>query len=105
MARCRRATSSRVEAARGAQRMQPRAPERLVGVDVPEPGDGALVEERRLERRSAPASRFAERAAVNAAERLGAEPLREVRLELVRLEQQPRAEAAHVAIGDVRSVV
>ena len=40
-----------------------------------------------------------------AAERLDAEPFVEVGLELSGLEQLPRAEAAHVAVGDVRSVV
>ena len=53
-----------------------------------------------------PASRSREAArGERAAERLDAEPLVEVRVELAGLEQQPRAEAAHVAVGDVRSVV
>ena len=55
-----------------------------------------------------PASRAAARAPsrVNAAlERLRADPRVEVGLELARLEQEPRAEAPDVAIGDVRSVV
>ena len=38
-------------------------------------------------------------------QRLGTDPRVEVRLELARLEQKPRAEPPDVAIGDVRSVV
>ena len=38
-------------------------------------------------------------------ERLFAEPRPEVRLELAGLEQEPRAEAAHVPVGDGRAVV
>ena len=73
----------------------------------PTPGERALVEDRRLDRRAPAREPRAEIAgAVNAAlERLGADPRVEVRLELARLEQQPRAEPPHVAIGDVRSVV
>ena len=54
-----------------------------------------------------PASDSGQRARREAAlERLAAEaPRREVVLELARLEQRPRSEPAHVAIGDVRSVV
>ena len=33
------------------QRMEPRAPERLIGVDVPDAGDEALVEQQRLQLR------------------------------------------------------
>ena len=39
------------------------------------------------------------------AERLAAEACAEVRVEPVRLDEQPRAEAADVAVDDVRSVV
>ena len=49
--------------AAGAQRVDPRAPERLVGVDVPEPRDRALVEDRGLDRRAAVASVAGEGAA------------------------------------------
>ena len=73
----------------------------------PTPGERALVEERRLDRRAA-RSRAARRAraAVKAASSGSvAEPRVEVRLELARLEQEPRAEAPDVAVGDVRSVV
>jgi len=38
-----------VETAGGTERMQLRVPERLVDVDVPEPGQCPLVEQRRLE--------------------------------------------------------
>ena len=37
--------------------MDPRAEQRLVGVDVPDAGDVALVEQERLDRRPAPAAR------------------------------------------------
>src|ERR1700724_3606416 len=40
------------ELARGPQRMDARAPERLVDVDVPHSGEGALVEQRGLDRRA-----------------------------------------------------
>ncbi len=46
--------------------MEPRTPERLVDVDVPEAGDGALVEQGRLERRPPALEPLAEAAAVNA---------------------------------------
>src|SRR3954452_7446982 len=86
--------------------MDLRAPERLVGVDVPDAGDRALVEERRLDRRlPLLQARRQRRRREGGAERLLAEPRIEVRVELVRLEQQPGAEAADVAIGDVRAVV
>ena len=101
------ATSLGVELARGRQRVDPRVPERLVGVDVPDSGRGPLVEEGRLDRRAAARERRAEaRGRERAAERLHAEPAGgEVRLELARLEEVPRAEPAHVSVGDVRAVV
>jgi hypothetical protein len=40
-----------IETVRGRQRMHARAPQRLVGIDVPHSGDGALVEQRCLDRR------------------------------------------------------
>ena len=40
----------------GPQRMDPRAEQRLVGVDVPDAGDPALVEQERLDRRAAAAA-------------------------------------------------
>src|SRR5690242_18370389 len=42
-----------VQAARRPERVEPRVPERLVDVDVPETGDRALIEQRRLQRRAA----------------------------------------------------
>ena len=41
--------AGRTEGRDPAERMQPRAPERLVGVDVADPGDEGLVEQKRLE--------------------------------------------------------
>jgi hypothetical protein len=37
-----------VEAGRRTQRIEPRAPQRLVGIDVPDPREGSLIEERRF---------------------------------------------------------
>ena len=95
-----------VEALRRAQRMDARAPERLVDVDVPEAGERALVEERGLDRRAPLGEALAEpRSGEERVERLLADARREVRLELARLEDEPRAEAADVAVRNVRSVV
>ncbi len=82
------------------------APERLVRIDVPQPGQRPLVEERRLDR-SAPAREpcgegLRREAAL---ERLLAEAGVEIRLHLAGLEQEPGAEPAHVAVRDVRAVV
>ncbi|MEY2734481.1 MAG: hypothetical protein RL340_1540, partial [Gemmatimonadota bacterium] len=41
-----------VESSRATARIDPRAPERLGGVDVAEPGEDPLVEERLLDRRA-----------------------------------------------------
>ena len=91
---------------RRAQWMEPRAPERLVDVDVPHPGERALVEERGLDRSAPPREPPPQLCRGElVGERLRAEPLVEVRIELARLEEQPRAEPSHVAIGDVRPVV
>ena len=55
--------------------MDPRAPERLVGVDVPDAGDRALVEERRLDRRAPAGERVGEALRrERGGERLDAEP-------------------------------
>ena len=86
--------------------MNTRTPQRLVGVDVPHSGQGTLVEQRSLDRRAAPGEQLAQSTSRELArERLPAEPRRKVRLELVRLDQQPRAEAADVPVCDVRPVV
>jgi hypothetical protein len=87
--------------------MDARAPERLVGVDVPDSGGGALVEKRRLDRSLSTGEHALElRGRKAALEGLPPQPpLCEVLLALPRLEQRPRAETADVAIGNVRSVV
>ena len=95
-----------VEAPSLAQRVHARIPERLIGVDVPDAGECALVEDRRLHRGAAvleprPETCGGERAA----ERFGTDAFREIRLLFPTLEQRPRAEAADVTIGNVRPVV
>ena len=83
-----------------------RAPERLVDIDVPEPRDRALVEQRRLDRSAASLEPLREAARrERALERLAPEPLREVPVDVFGLEQVPGTEAAYVTIGDVRPVV
>ncbi len=81
-----------------AQRVDPRAVERLVGVDVPHAGDLALVEQERLHRRAARArERVQVRAREVGRERLHAEPPREERLPRRRAERElAGAEAARV---------
>ena len=73
-----RLSSRRLERAGDPQRVEPRAPERLVGVDVPDAGDRALVEQRRLQRRPPAAQRLAQPAGVNASSS-GSWPSREAR--------------------------
>jgi len=83
-----------------------RPPQRLVDIDVPEPRDRPLIEERGLDRCAAAFEPLPEPARCERAlERLHAEPLFEVRVELAGFEQLPRAESADVAIRDVRTVV
>ena len=95
-----------VEPGCGPERIEPRAPQRLVDVDVPHPRERALVEERRLERGAAARETLAEpRGREERVERLVADPRGEIRLRLPGLEQEPGAEAPHVAVRDVRSVV
>ena len=89
-----------------AQRMQLRAPERLVDVDVPQAGDGALVEQRGLDGGAASGEPSREpRSREPGPERLGAVADVQVRLHLLGLEQPPGAEAADIPVRDVRSVV
>ena len=86
--------------------MEPGVPERLVDVDVPEPGQRPLVEQRGLQRGAAtfqPLAQALRREGCD--ERLLAEARAEVRLELARLEQQPGAEAPDIAVGDLAAVV
>ena len=87
-------------------RMDLRPPERLISVDVPHPSKSALVEDGGLDRSLAPCERFAETARGESwRERLAAEPLREVRVDFTRLDEQPGSEPADVPVDDVRSVV
>ena len=95
-----------VEAVRRSQRVEPRAPECLVGVDVAEARERPLIEERRLQRGAAVREPGGERCRAEAArERLLPEPRREVVVQLGRFDEEPRAEAPDVAVRDVRSVV
>jgi hypothetical protein len=83
-----------------------RPPERLVDVDVPEPCNRSLIEERGLDGCASPFELGGEAArSERALEWLQAEPLLEVGLQLAGLEQLPCPEAPNVSIGDVRSVV
>ena len=89
-----------------AQRVDARPPERLVGVDVSEPGDRALIEHGSLDGRAPAAEPIAEIARCERCrERLGTEPHGQIRRQLVGLEDDPRPEAANVAVDDVRSVI
>jgi len=86
--------------------MDARAPQRLVGIDVSHPGDRALIEESRLDRCAAPLKPARKSPSGEPAlERLAPETRRQVRLQLVRLDEEPRAEAADIAIRNIRSVV
>ena len=86
--------------------MDTRPPQGLVGVDVPHACEGALIEEHSLDRRAPRCQPFAQPPGVEPAlERLPAKARREVWLELVRLDEQPGAEAADVPVRDVRPVV
>ena len=86
--------------------MHRRAPERLVGVDVADARDRALVEQSRLDRCPPPGNAAGQDVGGEPGrQRLRAQARGEVRLELAGLERQPRPEAADVAIGDVRPVV
>src|SRR5438105_1134348 len=88
------------------QRVDPRPPERLVHVDVPHPGERSLVEEGGLDRGAASLQALGETLRrERRCERLAPDAGGEVRLELLGLEEEPRAEAPHVAIRYVRSVV
>jgi hypothetical protein len=95
-----------VEAGRRAQRVEPRSPECLVDVDVPHSREGPLVEQRRLQRRSAAGKALAQPGGgEERVERLVADARAEIRLCFSGLEQQPGAEAADVSVRDVRAVV
>ena len=86
--------------------MDPRPPERFVGVDVSHARERPLVEQRRLDRRASVAQSLGEPTGrEGACERLAADARREVRLQLVSLDYEPRAEPPDVAVDDVRAVV
>ncbi len=81
-------------------------PQRLVGVDIPDARDRPLVEKRRLDRRPPTLERPAECGRRECSlERLAPDPRREVFIKLTGLEEEPRAETPHVAIGELRPVV
>ena len=94
------------ELVRGRERMHLRAPQRLVRVDVAHAGDGALVEQRCLDRCATVRQPVREVVrAVCAVERLAPDTRVDVRVHFGRLEQEPGSEAPDVAVGDVRPVV
>jgi hypothetical protein len=96
----------RIEPGRGTKRVDTRAPQRLVDVDVPEAGHRPLVEQGGLDRRTPTGEAGPEPARGEcASEWLDAEAVGEVRLDLIGLEQVPGAEATDVFVPDVRSVV
>ena len=72
----------------------------------PSPADRSLIEERSLDRRAAAFELSTEPSRrERSLERLDPESVIEVRLELAGLEQLPGAEAAHVAVRNIRTVV
>jgi len=86
--------------------MDSSAPQSLVRIDVPHAGDCSLVENRRLDGSSTPTQALGKvLRPVRLGERLSPDAGIDVGVDLVRLEQQPRSEAADIAIADVRSVV
>src|SRR3954467_12146685 len=86
--------------------MDTRAPERLVDVDVPEAGERPLVEESRLDRRLSIREPCRERLRrERPPQRLAPETRAQVRIELARLDEEPRAEASDVAVNDFGPVV
>ncbi len=90
----------------GMQRVDLRPPERLVHVDVPEPSDRSLIEERGLDRCASAFELLTESSRrERSPERLDPEPVLEVRLEFACLEQLPRAESPNVSIRNIRAVV
>ena len=95
-----------IEAGRAAKRIEPRAPQRLVDVDVPHPRERPLVEQRSLERGAATRQALPEPGCrEERIERLVADPSTEVGLRLFSLEEQPGTEAPNVPVRNVRSVV
>src|SRR5438105_7460254 len=81
------------------QRVDARPPERLVHVDVPHPGERALVEEGGLDRGASSVQALGEPLRrERRGERLAAYARLEVRRQVLRLEEEPGAEAPDVAI-------
>ena len=88
------------------QRVDARTPQGFVRVDVPDARNGPLIEDRGLHRSPTAGELRCEVAcAIRLAEWLAAHARVDVRLDLVGLEQQPRAEPADVSVGDLRAVV
>src|SRR5262245_36767403 len=89
-----------VELARGPERMDLRAPERLVRVDVPDAGDAPLVEEEGLDRRRATGGRRGQpRGGEGRCQRLRPEAGVEVELQMIGLEELPGAEPPDVPVA------
>src|SRR5919201_491704 len=90
-----------VERSRLLERVDPRPPERLVCIDVPDARQRPLVQERRLHRSPATGERFRQSLRGEAAgERFSADALTQIGLELVWLDQEPRPESADVPVHD-----
>jgi hypothetical protein len=95
-----------IEPGRRTERVEAGAPQCLVGVDVSHARKGALVEQRRLQRRAAAGKTLAQPSGrEERVQRLVAHAGGEVRIRLPRLEQEPGSEAADVPVRDIRSVV
>ena len=90
-----------VELARGAKRMNLRAPERLVRVDVPDTRQAPLVEEEGLDGCRATCRERGEAGGGEGwCERLGAEASVEVHLQVLLVEELPRPEPPDVPVTD-----
>jgi hypothetical protein len=95
-----------VEARGDPERIDARAPKRLVHVDVAHSGERPLIEQSGLDRGAASGETATEVVCCeDGIERLLPHPGREVGLDFTRLEYQPGAEPPDVAVRDVRFVV
>jgi hypothetical protein len=95
-----------IELAGRSPRIDPRAPERFVGVDISDSGERSLVEERCLDGSLPPRESLAEiGCGKSASQRLEAEARRQIGLQLVRSKHEPGSEPPDIAVPDVRSVV
>ena len=82
------------------------APERLVGVDVPDARERALVEKHRFHGSAPAGEAFTQVPGTEVRpERLRPDPFVDVRIDLARLEEQPGAEAPDIRVDEIRSVV